>query len=204
MSRWNLVILLFCIYQGCQKKVDTPVTPAETKPAVKVDARFTLMTPENTGVTFTNNFKEDYNYNIYNYAYMYNGGGVAAGDVNGDSLPDLYFTATFAPNKLFLNLGNFKFMDVTDISGVAAKVGFKTGTVMADINGDGKLDIYSCRTSKEDNGQKTNHTFINMGNKVVNGVSIPIFEDESKNLGLEDNSNTDHACFFDYDRDGDL
>ncbi len=201
IAKWIFLLMSIYLIQSCQKKVEAPVvTPA--LPEVK--ARFTLMAPEATGVSFSNNFKEDYNYNFYNYPYIYNGGGVAAGDVNGDSLPDLYFTATFGPNKLYLNLGNFKFMDVTDKAGVAADVGFKTGTVMANINGDGKLDIYVCRTSKTDDHQKTDHAFINMGNKIENGVAIPIFEDQSKKLGLDDNSNTNHACFFDYDRDGDL
>lgn len=67
---------------------------------------------------------------------------------------------------------------------------------MADINGDGKLDIYSCRTGKSDDGQKTNLVFINLGNKMENGVAIPMFEDQSKKLGLEDNSNSNHACFL--------
>ncbi len=204
MTRCIFIVISISIFQSCQKNVDAPVgnmTDSEIK------ARFTLMPPEVTGVTFSNfsnDFKEDYDYNIFKYEYLYNGGGVAAGDVNGDSLPDLYFTATFAPNKLYLNLGNFKFLDVTDQSGVAAKIGFKTGTTMADINGDGKLDIYVCRTGKSDDGLKTNHVFINMGNKLENGIAIPIFEDQSKKLGLEDNSNSNHACFFDYDRDGDL
>ncbi len=204
MTRWIFIVLWISIFQSCQKNVDAPVG---NTPDSEMKARFTLMPPEVTGVTFSNfsnNFKDDYNYNIFNYEYLYNGGGVAAGDVNGDSLPDLYFTATLASNKLFLNLGNFKFLNVTDKSGVGAKIGFKTGTTMADMNGDGKLDIYVCRTSKTDNGQKTDHLFINMGNRIENGIAIPIFEDQSKKLGLEDNSNTIHACFFDYDRDGDL
>ncbi|MEP6647372.1 MAG: VCBS repeat-containing protein [Saprospiraceae bacterium] len=165
------------------------------------------MPPEETGVDFSNysiNYKEDYTYNIFTYEYMYNGGGVAVGDVNGDSLPDLYFTSTFGSNKLYLNLGHFKFMDVTEKSGVGAKVGFKTGTTMADINGDGRLDIYVCRTSTTENGQKSNLVFINRESRLENGVAIPIFEEQGKELGLDDNSNTNHACFFDFDRDGDL
>ncbi|MEO6130832.1 MAG: VCBS repeat-containing protein, partial [Saprospiraceae bacterium] len=203
MNRWFFIVISFCVLEGCKKNEEVPVAK-ETLASPEVKAKFSYMSPDITGVNFTNDLKEDYNYNFYNYPYIYNGGGVATGDVNGDSLPDLYFTATLAPDKLYLNLGNFKFLDVTDKSGVTAREGFKTGTVMADINGDGKLDIYVCRTSKSDDGKKTNHAFINMGNKIENGVSIPVFEEQSKKLGLDDNSNTDHACFFDYDRDGDL
>jgi hypothetical protein len=92
--------------------------------------------------------------------------GVAAGDVNGDSLPDLYFTATFGSNKLYLNLGNFKFLDVTEKAGVSAGVGFKTGTTMADINGDGRLDIYSCRTGQTDDGLKIRSCIYQHGKQV--------------------------------------
>ncbi|MGB3080646.1 MAG: VCBS repeat-containing protein, partial [Saprospiraceae bacterium] len=200
MPRVIFIVLFISVLYSCQKKTEIH-SSATSLP--DVNASFSLISPDDSGVTFSNNFTEDYNYNFYNNPYIYNGGGVAAGDVNGDSLPDLYFTATFAPDKLYLNLGNFKFLDVTDKAGVTAAEGFKTGTVMADINGDGKLDIYVCRTSKTDNGQKTNHAFINMGSKIENGVAIPFFEDQSKQLGLDDNSNTNHACFFDYDRDGD-
>ncbi|HEY5825969.1 MAG TPA: VCBS repeat-containing protein, partial [Cyclobacteriaceae bacterium] len=201
MTKWILIIVSLSIFQSCQKKAETPVDTPTTTPS---GARFTLLPPETTGITFSNfanNFKEDYNYNIFVYEYMYNGGGVATGDVNGDNLPDIYFTSTFGPDKLYINLGDFKFLDVTDKAGVGAKVGFKTGTTMADINGDGKLDIYVCRTSKTDDGQKTDHVYINVGNKTENGMTIPQFEDQTKKLGLEDNSNTNHATFFDYDRD---
>ncbi len=204
MTRVITVLLIISFFQSCKK---TEVITVEDKSESPIKARFTLMTPDSTGVTFSNlsgKYVEDYNYNIFNYEYMYNGGGVSAGDVNGDSLPDLYFTATFGPDKLYLNQGHFRFLDITDLSGVSAEIGFKTGTTMADINGDGRLDIYVCRTSKTDDGQKTDHLFINTGNKIVNGVAVPIFEDQIKKLGLEDNSNTNHVCFFDYDRDGDL
>ncbi len=210
MSKLIFLMLCICLFQGCKDKsvVQTPSATASSQAAnaigPAVSARFSLISPDNSGVTFANNFKEDFTYNFYNYPYIYNGGGVAAGDINGDSLPDLYFTATFAPNKLYLNLGNFKFLDITDKAGVSGSEGFKTGTVMADINGDGKLDIYVCRTSKTDDHKKTNLTFINMGNKMENGVAIPYFENQSVKLGLDDNSNTNHACFFDFDRDGDL
>ncbi|MGB3079366.1 MAG: VCBS repeat-containing protein, partial [Saprospiraceae bacterium] len=157
MSRVIIVLLIISVFQSCKK---SETVKADNKNAPQIKARFTLMPPDSTGVLFSNlsgNYKEDYNYNIFNYEYMYNGGGVSTGDVNGDSLPDLYFTATFGPNKLYLNLGHFRFLDVTQQSGVGAEIGFKTGTTMADVNGDGKLDIYVCRTSKTDDGQKSDH-----------------------------------------------
>lgn len=200
----TILMLIMIGGGGCKEKATPSIFTSSDDQKINVSAKFTLMPPEQTGINFTNRFKEDYNYNIYVYEYMYNGGGIAAGDVNGDSLPDLYFSATFGPNILYLNLGDFKFMNVTIPAGVAAPEGFKTGVAMADINNDGRMDIYSCRTSKSDNGQKNDHVFINTGNKIENGMAIPIFEDQGAKLGLNDNSNTNHVCFIDYDRDGDL
>jgi len=194
--------VLVLIATGCKKTADT--VPPEEEVLVETDVKFTLLSPQETGVGFVNQMHEDFDLNVFNFEYMYNGGGVAAGDVNGDGLPDIYFSSSLFSNRLYLNQGNFKFVDVTAVSGVDAGKGFKTGVTMADINGDGRLDIYSCRTSKTDNGLKNDFLFINMGNRQENGLSIPVFEDQAKKLGIEDNSNTNHACFFDYDRDGDM
>ncbi|MDZ4747753.1 MAG: CRTAC1 family protein [Saprospiraceae bacterium] len=187
---------------SCKKEASQAVVPGENLPAV--NARFTLLSSTQTGVDFSNSIQETFDYNIYTYEYLYNGCGVAVGDVNGDGLPDLYFGSAFAKNKLYLNQGNMTFLDVTEIAGVTASDGYKTGVTMADANGDGLLDIYSCRTSKTDDGKKTDHLFINTGNRTENGIAIPVFEDQAKKLGIDDNSNTNHACFFDMDRDGDL
>jgi len=194
-----LLTLFSCRPETAEKALEVPVE--ETVP---VTARFTLLPAAETGVDFVNAIREDYEYNNFNFEYMYNGGGVAAGDVNGDGWPDLYFSASIRPNKLYLNLGGFKFLDVTDLAGVAAADGFKTGVAMADINGDGRLDLYACRTSKKDAGLKTDYCFINMGNQDRDGVAIPIFQEMNDALGIRDNGNTNHSCFFDYDRDGDL
>src|ERR1041384_5903353 len=91
---------------------------------------------------FVNRLPEDSTFNILNYLYYYNGGGVAVGDVNNDGLPDLYFTSNLGANRLYLNRGNYRFEDVTARAGVADSVGWKTGVTMADVNGDGWLDIY--------------------------------------------------------------
>src|SRR3954467_2637943 len=103
---------------------------------------FELLKPDQTGITFSNNLPEKADFNILNYLYYYNGAGVAVGDIDGDGLPDLYFTSNLGSNKLYRNLGNYRFEDITDKAGVAATAGWKTGVTMADGNGEGKVDIY--------------------------------------------------------------
>lgn len=157
---------------------------------------FELLNPEKTGITFSNSINESYTNNILNFEYLYNGGGVAIGDINNDGLPDVYFTATIGSNKLYLNKGNMQFEDITDRAGVAASVGFKTGVTMADVNGDGFLDIYVCRTSRSDDHQKDNILYINNKDQT--------FTNKAQEYNLAGNANTNHAAFFDYDGDGDL
>ncbi len=157
---------------------------------------FRLLTPNESGITFSNKINETYEYNILNFEYLYNGGGVAVGDINNDGLEDIYFTSTFNSNKLYLNRGNLQFEDITDKAGVASNDGFKTGVTMVDINADGFLDIFVCRTSKSDDGKKDNHVYINNGDLT--------FTESAAQLGLKDNSNSNHANFFDFDKDGDL
>ncbi|HQW03923.1 MAG TPA: VCBS repeat-containing protein, partial [Saprospiraceae bacterium] len=198
------IIMIVMAFMHCKNAGEGEGVAIEKPETTKVNARFTLMSPEQTGIKYSNLFKEDYNYNIFTYEYMYNGCGVAVGDVNGDEWPDIYFSTAFGPNRLFLNLGNFQFVDVSKSAGVLAMEGFKTGVTMADVNGDGRLDIYSCRTSKTDDGLKTNFLFINMGNKTISGIPVPYFEEQAKQLGLDDNSDSNHASFFDFDKDGDL
>ncbi len=195
-----LIILFLISINGCRKT--SVVKTTEDHPLA--EARFTLMSQEETGVHFINEVNEDYNYNSFVFEYIYNGGGVSTGDINGDGLPDIYFSASLLSNKLYLNLGQFKFLDITDAAGVGSTTGFKTGVTIVDVNGDGRMDIYSCRTSKSGDGTNADQLYINMGNRLENGVQIPVFEEQSKKLGIADNKNTNHNCFFDFDRDGDL
>src|SRR5919204_6405575 len=165
-------------------------TRAESSPTL-----FEALAPAATGVTFINELPEDTEFNILNYLYYYNGGGVAAGDIDGDGLPDLYFTSNLGPNRLYRNLGHFRFEDITERAGVADPDGWKTGVTMADVNGDGRLDIYVSAVSYL-GMHGHNVLYINNGNGT--------FTDRTKEYGLDFAGYSTQAVFFDYDGDGDL
>lgn len=157
---------------------------------------FEKVPPKTSGVTFKNTIKESQRFNALTYENIYNGGGVAIGDINNDGLDDIYLISNSEGNKLYLNLGDFKFKDITSTAGVACDIGWKTGTSMVDINGDGLLDIYVCRSGKENLEERRNFFFINKGNLT--------FENKAKEMKLDDPSYSTQAAFFDYDKDGDL
>jgi hypothetical protein len=162
---------------------------------------FHLLSTQQTGVDFSNTVVEDETFNITTYEYLYNGGGVAAGDVNNDGLIDIYFTGNMVPNKLYLNKGNMQFEDISEQAGVAGRNKWKTGVNMADVNGDGWLDIYVCYSGPGTDAERSNQLFINKG--VQNG--IPVFEEKAAALGLDASGTyTTQCAFFDMDRDGDL
>ncbi len=146
-------------------------------------------------MTFANNLPEKPDFNILNYLYYYNGAGVAVGAVDGDGLPDLYFTSSLGANRLYRNLGNYKFEDITAKAGVADSVGWKTGVTMADVNGDGKIDIYVSGVDYRSMHGR-NVLYINNGDGT--------FTDRTREFGLEHTGYSTQALFFDYDGDGDL
>ncbi|HMN90631.1 MAG TPA: VCBS repeat-containing protein [Saprospiraceae bacterium] len=160
------------------------------------DTLFTMLPARLTGIDFINKLEYDRNFNIYTYRNFYNGGGVAVGDVNNDGLPDLYFTANMGPNRLYLNEGNFRFKDVTEQAGVAGTGAWSTGVAMADVNGDGLLDIYVCNSGDVKGDNKQNELFINNGDGT--------FTEAAAAWGVADRGYSTHAVFFDYDGDGDL
>lgn len=168
----------------------------------KPQTMFELLQPNDTGISFVNEVIETEALNIMQYEYMYNGGGVGIGDFNEDGLADVYLTANVLENKLYLNKGDFKFQDVTNTANVGGKKGWKTGVSVADVNGDGMLDIYVCYSGLGTNKVRANQLFINKG---INKDSIPVFEDEAAAFGLDAiGSFSTQAAFLDYDLDGDL
>ena len=157
---------------------------------------FTKLSSDNTGIKFINKLDYDRDFNIYKYRNFYNGGGVAIGDINNDGLPDVYMTSNMHHNKLYLNKGDFKFEDITEKAGVAGTKSWATGVTMADVNGDGLLDIYVCNSGDIKGGTRENELFINKGNLQ--------FQEKAEEYGLADKGLSTHAAFFDYDKDGDL
>ena len=158
---------------------------------------FEQLDSSRTHIDFTNMLPDHDAAGILNYVYNYNGGGVAIGDINNDGLPDIYFTAnTRGHNKLYLNLGNFKFKDITATAGVAGTSDWCTGATMADVNGDGLLDIYVCAVANSHGLKGHNELFINNGNGT--------FTERAAQYGLDFSGYSTQAVFFDYDHDGDL
>ena len=165
----------------------------KTKPKPKL---FTIVDKEYSQVNFLNELKPTDELNILDYLYYYNGAGVAVGDINNDNLVDVFFTANQGENMLFLNKGNFVFEDITDKAGVAGKSDWNTGTVMADVNGDGLLDIYVCAVVGIHNLKGANELYINNGDST--------FTEQAEKYGLNFDNYSTSASFFDYDNDGDL
>jgi len=157
---------------------------------------FTQLEKDRTGIDFQNTLYDGEALNVLNYIYFYNGGGVAIGDINNDGLPDILFTGNMVHNRLFLNKGGFKFENITEKSHIAEQEGWCTGATMVDINGDGRMDIYICRSADNDPGRRSNLLYINNGDLT--------FTEKAAEYGLADQGFSTQAAFFDYDKDGDL
>ncbi|NJB70357.1 hypothetical protein GGR42_000819 [Saonia flava] len=160
------------------------------------DKLFTLLPSNQTNIKFNNVLKETKEFNILTYGYIYNGGGVSVGDINNDGLPDLYFTGGMVGSRLYINKGNWKFEDIAEKAGVFAAGLWNTGTTMADVNADGYIDIYVCRSAARDRSKRKNLLFINNGDST--------FTEKAEEYGIDDSGYSSQGAFFDYDKDGDL
>ncbi len=164
--------------------------------AQEQETLFTLLDPTATNVTFANWIKDQGDSDIFHEQNYYNGGGVGIGDVNNDGLLDIFLSGNQVPDKLYLNLGNLRFMDITDKAGITDHGSWSTGVAMADINNDGLLDIFVGSDMLGEFGKNQNKLWLNKGNNK--------FEEVAGSIGLNNDSGTVQATFFDYDRDGDL
>ena len=180
-KRSCLILSCFSILLGCDKKKE---------------GMFTTPAFEDTGISFVNTLTETQDQNILDYLYFYNGGGVGIGDINNDGLPDIYFVGNQVQNKLYLNKGNMKFEDITLQAGVAGKSSWNTGITMADVNGDGYLDIYVSAVVGVNGFVGHNELFINNGDLT--------FTESAADYGLDLENYASQAAFFDVDNDGDL
>ncbi len=157
---------------------------------------FEKLSSEESNITFNNQLLESKNISILDYLYYYNGGGVSLGDINNDGLVDIYFTSNQGKNKLYLNKGKNKFEDISVKAGVESQSDWNAGTVMADVNGDGYLDIYVCAVVGINGFEGQNELFINNKDNT--------FTESAAEYGLDLDNYSSSAAFFDYDLDGDL
>ncbi len=162
----------------------------------KAEPLFQLLPAAETGIDFSNHVIDTKDFNVFKYRNFYNGGGVAIGDINNDGKPDVFFTGNQENNKLYFNKGNWKFEDITNEAGVSGIHKWHTGVTMADVNGDGWLDIYVCNSGDVNGDDRSNELYINQQDGT--------FKEEASAYGLDDKGLTTQAVFFDYDHDGDL
>jgi hypothetical protein len=181
-----LMLLIYSLIWSCK----TGSSDANQPPL------FSLLDAKHTHIGFINKVEYTEEFNTYTYRNFYNGAGVGLGDFNNDGLTDIYFCSNQAGNKLYINKGNFVFEDITDKAGVGCKGSWSTGVSIADVNGDGWPDIYVCKSGKPDSPNRHNELFINNGDLT--------FTEKAVEYGLADIGLSNHASFFDYDRDGDL
>jgi enediyne biosynthesis protein E4 len=196
MKRLSVLIILTACMFGCKNNGDTKTEPQIFEP----------VSSDYSGVNFINKIEETEAANYFKYMYMYIGGGVASADFDKDGLEDLFLVSNSHESKLYKNLGNLKFEDITATSGIFKKTGFDVGAAVADVNNDGWLDIYVTRGGwNPENGAFANMLFINNGiSTLPNGKKGVTFTEKAEEYGLADQNRGIAATFFDFDHDGDI
>jgi hypothetical protein len=185
LGRYGAFLLLTLVLCGCGD--------GNSKSGTKL---FELLDTTHTNIHFNNKLTYNNEFNIYTYRNFYNGGGVALGDINNDGLIDVFMVGNTEPSKLYLNKGDFRFEDITGKAGIGKVGKWSTGVTMADVNGDGLLDIYVCNSGDVKGDHKQNELYINQGNLK--------FKESAVAYGIGVNGYSTHAVFFDYDHDSDL
>jgi hypothetical protein len=184
----NSFLILGIALTGCTSKNNT------------VQSTFEVLDDARTGLHFVNKLKPNKEFNMFNYMYFYNGGGIGAGDFNNDGLVDLFFSSNQGDNKLYINKGKLTFADVTREAAIPQDRGWSTGVSVVDINNDGLLDIYVCKVGKYEILDNKNQLLICQG---IDKNGIPFYEDRASQYGLAFSGFSTQALFFDYDMDGD-
>ncbi len=194
MKSLYIFLVLSSIMLSCSKTTEKKNTSKYTDDSTTL---YSKITPEESGINFKNTLIQSMDFNFMNYMYIYIGAGVASGDIDNDGLIDLYYVSNMGPNKLYKNLGNLKFEDITTASKTEDYSGFSTGVGMWDANNDGWLDIYVCKAGSLDSDEgRRNLLFINNQNGT--------FTESAKLFGLDDPGFSTQAYPIDYDKDGDM
>ncbi len=183
------IVLLLIFFSGC-------------KPVPEKEVLFKVLDDKATGLHFANTLTPTAAFNLFDYMYFYNGGGIGAADFNNDGLIDLFFTANQGKSKMFINKGNLSFEEITGKTNIPQDSGWSTGVSVIDINNDGLMDIYICRVGQL-NGLPKSHNLL----LVCTGIDkngIPSYQEKSAEYGLAFSGFSTQAAFFDYDNDGDL
>jgi enediyne biosynthesis protein E4 len=182
VKKIGLIFSLFSLLSSCKQEDSATL--------------FSLLSESQTGISFRNELTYNEKINPYTFRNFYNGAGVAIGDINQDGLPDIFLASNQQSNQLYLNTGGLNFKDITETAGLNSTGSWSTGVSMADVNGDGLLDIYVCKSGPMQGVRRHNELFINNGDLT--------FTEQAKDFGLAEVGLSQHAVFFDYDKDGDL
>src|SRR3989442_14141312 len=186
----HLFVPMLCLLAGCSAAADPTPPPADGR-------LFTRLPSSYTGVRFENRLTDTRELNVFTYRNYYNGGGTAIGDLTGDGLPEIVLTSNLGGPRLYLNEGKFRFRDVTGQTGLRSK-GWTTGVTLADVNGDGPLDIYICHAGNGDGTLRANELYINQG---LNADGVPTFVEQAAVYGVADTGYPSQAGFFGSARD---
>jgi hypothetical protein len=181
-----LVLIIISLIASCEKR---------QKATKATQPLFRQIGSQESGIDFINTVIDTGDITIYDSDLIYAGGGVSIGDINNDGLQDLFVVGNQVGPRLYLNLGDFKFKDITKEAGIFGKH-WPTGSTMADVNGDGLTDIYLCISGYKGENDLNNLLFINQGGNK--------FREAAAEFGIDDPGVSQSASFFDFDNDGDL